>query len=277
MEFHDGSKRKSYHQEQDKELRERSFFISIDGIPYDLEIRQERKDGKLITMIKKGNGADDEDPVIKRHEVKLTSDLDITLEDLLLSLPQDVKGRLGLEFNEKSRIFCRTANTIYAPIKTKIRSTYESRIGPLTIVFEPANDSGTGKNIADYKWPIREFEGEVKGIYLPTQDENLKDVDLKENPEAAGLTEDDIEEISRTFLKRAQQNFMNFAREYLEEKRAANPSRYAGIDVIPIYDSKSSPGRKQLQPLLEERSDIAPEIIDDCQQNGFRIYPQLAA
>jgi hypothetical protein len=239
----DSSRRPSYHAEQGKERRLRSFFVMSNEHPRNLEIRGEDLDGKRILMLKKGNGAQPPSYVIRRKEIKLTADVRETPEAMLRLLPDHYKGELELEFNKKSRIF-NPLQTNSQRLKTKVR-LLETERGPLEFHIEMAHDLGAGLTIDGLRWPIREYEAEVKGIYRPGEK-----IDLKEHPEVIGLDEDDIGKMCVSVLAVEQADFMEFSMLYLLSKAREEPERYGDIEVQPISYSKSYPGRMLLEDVI---------------------------
>lgn len=271
----DGQQWESYRSEAKKERRIRPFFIMAAGHPCDLEIRQEIKNGKKMTMIKLGNGAHDGAPVINRKEIMITSHVDEEIGTLL-------RGLLAAELSEKTRELITHAfneQTSFVPalrsetIRDKsqnIRTHYKQGGRDFVVVFEPAYDLGSGRTMAGQPWAIREYEGEVKHIYLKDSD-----VDIKENPEEAGLSEEDIRAISENVLLRERRDFINFAERYLAEKTLQDPVRYGDIMIEPIYKSKSRPGLNKLNPVLEQGGSAVERAIKYNQEHGFAVHENL--
>ncbi|MEM6811785.1 MAG: hypothetical protein AAF549_04880 [Pseudomonadota bacterium] len=268
--FSDGSSLPSIHQEQNKERRVRDFYDSIEGIPDDLEIRTEIKDGKFILMVKKGNGASEDNPVIERQELKLTTSIGPSVREILGALPIKIKQELGIETKQIKGLFPGSQSQSMRT-KSKIRGYASTKIGPLVVVFEPANDRGSGINLAGQPWPLREFEGEVKGIYKPGDD-----TDLKKHPEHAGLTEDDIREISNEFLIEEHKRYAEFVSDYLVKQAGDKPCHYGGLTLQSVFHSKSFPGRQSLRPILATQTRILKDAIRDVRENGFSVQPHLA-
>lgn len=240
----DGDKKPSLHQEQDKEVRLRQFFILAHDHPYDLEIRCEIRDGKKITMLKKGNGATAADPVIRRREIKLVSDIRENMTDILRGLPKTLKRDLGFDFRNSSQVFGALGSNSMR-LKTKVRLLADTQFGPLNFVIEPAFDEGSGLTVTQERWPIREFEGEVKGMYKIGSN-----VDIKADPESAGISYEEMGALCANVLKPERDDYMEFAQLYLLEKARDNPQKYGDIEVSAIYSSKSSPGRRLLLDTL---------------------------
>lgn len=250
----DGARLPSYRQEQKKERRLRSFFVMAHGHPNDLEIRVEIRDGKLIVMIKRGNGATPDNPVIRRNEIKIVAHIDEKIETILAELPKVYKNKLGFEFNKKSGLY-EPMQTNSMRLKSKVRDRVETKFGLLDFVIEPAFDLGSGRLIAErqdndprnYKsWPIREFEKEVKGIYIPDQED-----DLKAHPEKFGLTSEQIGELCTDILKPEREDLLEIAMLCLLNGRRSDQVRYGDIDVADVFTSKSAPGLRLLKPYLE--------------------------
>lgn len=263
--------------EQKKERRIRPFFIMANGHPRDLEIRQEIKRGRMTTMIKLGNGANDDDPVINRREIEITSHVDEDIGTLLRGLLQaDLKAEtrkaLTFAFNEQSSFVPALQSETMREKCQNVRAPYTDQDGQeYIVVFEPAFDLGAGLTMAGQPWPIREFEGEVKAIYK-------KDgaVDIKAVPdEAGGYESADIRRISEGVLRAERQFFMDFADAFLQRKTRENPARYGDITTAPIYKSKSRPGLAMIGPLLESGGKKIQKAIAHNQDHGFAVHPKL--
>lgn len=271
--FPDGTSIKTPHAEYDKERRTRRFFIAT-GMPKDLEIRQEIKDGEVITMIKKGNGATVENPAIKRIEVKLKYDasVDIPIEELLAGLPRDIKNLLELDCSQIENIFPGVELNSHR-YKTLVQSWIQSQAGPLLVKYEPAHDVVNGVNIIGQRRMFCEFEGEVKGIYADTDSK----VDLKEHPDHVGLTDQDIDVISQDFLRDESNAFQVFATDFLHDKAVAHPDRYRALEIAPVFTSKSHDLKEDMKPALVTQSDILQEAITAARNGDFVPNPALAA
>jgi hypothetical protein len=242
----DETVRRSYHAEQGKENRFRSFYLLAEDHPSDLEIRVEVRDGKKIMMLKKGNGADVQSPIIRRQELKLTADVRETEESILSHLPREYQDTLGFEFNKKSGIFM-PMQTNSQRLKTKVRFLQDSNQGHFVFHIELAHDSGSGLTIDRKRWPIREYEAEVKGIY-----ELDGEIDIKHNPEIFGFDYETIGIMCERALQFEREDFLEFATLYLLEKSREYPERYADICVDSIYFSKSHPGRILLKDVIDQ-------------------------
>jgi hypothetical protein len=261
----DGTQRPSYHAEQGKENRFRSFLILGEGHPKDLEIRVEYRDGKKIMMLKKGNGADSASPVIRRQELKLTADVRESAQVMLASLPNAYKDTLGFEFNSKSGIY-EPMQTNSQRLKTKVR-LIDTDHGPLEFHIELAHDLGSGLTINGLRWPIREYEAEVKGIYEPGNK-----IDIKEHPDILGLTHAQVGKMCQSVLEPEREDFLEFATLYLLSKSREDPDRYEDICVEPIYYSKSHPGRILLQGVVEQGPQALKQLCYDQKTDGPRPF-----
>lgn len=250
----------SFHQEQKRESRLRSFFIMAHNHPADLEIRVELRDGKKIIMLKKGNGASQENPIIRRHELKLVCDVHESTEHALLALPDIYQEEMGFRFNKHNRLY-EPMQSHSMRAKTKVRLRHDAFRGSLVFAIEPAYDMGSGLVVTDVRWPIREFEGEVKGIYRI----NGK-IDIKANPESLGLSHEEIGALCAEVLQKERDDYLEFAQLHLLCKARDNPARYGDIEVAGIYDSKSTPGRKILNAELARGQSL--EKLMRCLRTG---------
>ena len=241
----DQSLRPSYHAEQGKENRLRYFLVLADEHPKDLEIRTEDKDGERILMLKKGNGATSGSPVIRRKEFKLVADVRETPSSILRHIPLKYKKELGFSFNKKSKVY-NPMQTNSQRLKTKVR-LQETSYGPLEFHIELAHDQGSGLTVNGLRWPIREYEAEVKGIYRPNDK-----IDVKENPQLLGIGEEEVGHLCEEVLKVEQEDFIEFSNLYLLSKTRDNPDRYGDINIEPIYYSKSHPGLILLDDFISQ-------------------------
>lgn len=246
LDLADGDQKPSFHQEQDKERRLRSFFIMAHGHPYDLEIRVEHRDGEKITMLKKGNGANPANPIIRRQEFKLVSDIRESTEDVLRGLPKKLQTALGFEFGKNNRLY-EPLQSNSMRLKTKVRLIRDTEFGLMNFVIEPAFDEGSGLIATADRWAIREFEGEVKGVYKIGSER-----DIKANPESAGITHEEMGRVCAEVLKPEREDYMEFAQLYLLQKARDDAAKYGDIEVAGVYDSKSTPGRRILNDRLKK-------------------------
>lgn len=259
----DGKTIPSHHQEANKSTRVRHFFTLAANHPHDLEIRQEIRDGQKIVMIKKGNGAHVGDPVIHRQEIKLVCHVDEPIEIILAKLPDEYKEMLELKFDEKSEVSS-TLETNSMRQKSKVKTTLEYKGQMLDIYVEPARDIGSGTiKGTEKRWPIREFEAEVKGIYLVGSD-----IDIKDDPEIVGWTQDDIKQIAIEVLGCEQKLFIESAWNYLERAAGESSARYGHITVQPIFDSKSKPGLKIQEEIMAEDPELWAKVLDAAACGG---------
>ncbi len=272
----DGQTIPSYRSEEKKERRVRLFFIMAAEQPGSLEIRQEIKGGKKMTMIKLGNGAHDDEPIIDRREIIMSSHIDEDIGTLLrglleADLSEGTRQAITHAFNEHSLFVPALQSDTMRDKSKNIRTRYTAHDGTrYVVVFEPAFDLGSGTTMAGQKWPIREYEGEVKGVY-----EEGSAINIKDNPEAGGLTAEDIKAISEDVLTRERHNFVDFAKGYLAAQSKTDPDRYGDIKIRPIYKSKSRPGVELLEPVLESGGEAVELAIAYNQQHGFTVHESL--
>lgn len=271
----DGARLESYRQEQKKERRVRSFFVMAHDHPKDLEIRMEIRDGKKVIMIKKGNGATPENPVIRRNEIKITAHIDEDIKHVLTELPKEYKSKLGFEFNQKSGLY-ELMQTNSMRLKTKVRDRVVTQYGTFDFVIEPAFDLGSGRLLAGgpeisrtgyISWPIREFEKEVKGIYIPGH----KD-DVKAEPEKFGLSREQIGELCTEILIPERLDLIEGAMLYLITNARKDYARYGDIDICDVFTSKSTPGMRQLTPILGGGEKALKTLVQRANQHNKRPF-----
>lgn len=257
----------SHHQEANKSTRVRHFFTLAANHPHDLEIRQEIRDGQKIVMIKKGNGAHVKSPVIHRQEIKLVCHVDEPIEVILARLPEEYKEMLELEFNDKSEISS-TLETNSKRQKSKVRTSLVYKDQPLDVYVEPAHDLGSGVvKGTEERWPIREFEAEMKGAYIPD-----RPIDIKKYPESIGWTNDDIKQIAIEVLEQEQKLFMDSAWNYLEHSAGHDSARYGNIAVQPIFNSKSKPGLRMQEEIMAADPEIWQKVLKAAQRGDAVSY-----
>ncbi len=284
--FADGTSRESRRKSTEKEYRLRHFFqfaalgetpeiIAIPG----LEIRQEEKDGRMVTMIKIGNGASEDHPVIHRKELEVKSDFDVDIRTILSAvlktIPEEFPDKTG---TRKALTDALENKVLFSGIKSgsdrekKYYNTYakrQSRFGPMTLELEWAMDQGSSITTFQKTSAIREFECEVKAIYV-CQDN--KQINVKTSPEKYGFTKEELLEISTEVLEEEYKSFQCAAEKHFNSRQETKDGRIA-MAIWGVFHSKSHPCCEMLKADIKTQPKQARERVQDLAEHGFYSAP----
>ncbi|NCC21949.1 MAG: hypothetical protein EOM26_05740 [Alphaproteobacteria bacterium] len=256
---------KSPFSQEVKGYRVREFSIAADGKhPGNVEIRQETG-AKPKTMIKIGNGAGPDRPALSREEYMIRN---FPAPFEMGNLPKAAREPLAEAF-ERAQVgdVIPALQSESFRHKTIVHAVVEDpQLGSLECDIELAKDIGAGCTIAGQIWDINEVEGEVKAVRICGQG-----VDIKEDPEQAGITKDDVRVICDRVLAAERTEFLEFAQAFLQERNLAQ-----AVQVFPVYHAKSRPGIDLLSPLLRDGGDVARTAVAAVKERGFHVVPELA-
>ncbi len=293
--------------ERTKPTRNRIFHAVVGDVPHpkDLEIRQEEKNGKLVTMIKIGNGATPENPVINRLEIEITSPKDTPMTEILAAAQKEEypEGWLAQERlqtlvnaaeNEQLVPGIRTVSDrhklekIIAPVEgwehilEGLQEKYPKKLKDvrpedLTVEIEFALDRMRGETAAGQEWKNDQIEAEIKNVFL-------KGRSIIDDPKNAGFTEDALREIKNLALMKEHRRLTEFLENgnmayHIQMQSGVTLPEGCGVTPKSEFGSKSLSGLTMLQEAFSNTASRGCDALIYCRSllgKGYHVIEALS-